>query len=61
LETDVWVAARLLKPLDNPQPKSVTVFASMEVLELAKERSWLAKVTNARLMANAREHDHACR
>ena len=43
----VLVAARLLKPLGNPQPNSVKYFASVEVLELAKERTWLAKMTNA--------------
>ncbi len=41
----VLVAARLLKPLGNPQPNSVKYFASMEVLELAKERGWLARMT----------------
>ena len=43
----VLVAARLLKPLGNPQPNSVKYFASVEVLELAKDRPWLAKMTNA--------------
>jgi hypothetical protein len=41
----VLVAARLLKPLGNPQPNSVKYFASVEVLELAKERAWLARMT----------------
>jgi len=43
----VLVAARLLKPLGNPQPNSVKYFASVEVLELAKDRAWLARMTNA--------------
>jgi len=43
----VLVAARLLKPLGNPQPNSVKYFASVEVLELAKDRLWLARMTNA--------------
>jgi hypothetical protein len=43
----VLVAARLLKPLGNPQPNSVKYFASVEVLELAKDRNWLARMTNA--------------
>jgi hypothetical protein len=43
----VLVAARLLKPLDNPQPNSVKYFASVEVLEFAKDHSWLARMTNA--------------
>ena len=41
------VAARLLKPLGNPQPNSVKYFATVEVMEFAKDRTWLAKVTNA--------------
>ena len=41
----VLVEARLLKPLGNPQPNSVKYFASVEVLELAKERAWLARMT----------------
>jgi hypothetical protein len=43
----VLVVARLLKPLGNPQPNSVKYFASIEVLELAKDRIWLGKITNA--------------
>src|SRR5690349_1190731 len=42
----VLVASRLLKPLGNPQPNSVKYFASVEVLELAKDRAWLARMTN---------------
>jgi hypothetical protein len=41
----VLVAARLLKPLGNPAPNSIKFFATAEVLESAKDRSWLAKVT----------------
>ncbi len=40
------VAARLLKPLGNPQPNSVKYFAAVEILELAKDRAWLARMTN---------------
>ena len=43
----VLVAARLLKPLGNPPPNSVKFFAAVEVLELIKDRAWLAKVTHA--------------
>lgn len=39
--------ARLLKPLGNPHSNSVKYFATVEVLEFAKDRTWLAKVTNA--------------
>lgn len=43
----VLVAARLLKPLGNPPPNGTKYFGTAEVLELAKDRSWLARVTNA--------------
>jgi hypothetical protein len=43
----ILVAARLLKPLGNPPPNSVKFFATLEVQEQAKDRTWLAKVTNA--------------
>lgn len=46
-DVPVLVMARLLKPLGNPTPNSVKYFAAMEVLELAKDRTWLTKVTNA--------------
>lgn len=40
------MAARLLKPLGNPAQNSVKFFATADVLELAKDRSWLVKLTN---------------
>lgn len=43
----VLVLARLLKPLGSPQPNSVKYFATLEILELAKDRAWLSKATNA--------------
>lgn len=43
----VLVVARLLKPLGNPQPNSVKYFATLDVLELMQDRTWLAKITNA--------------
>ena len=46
-DVPVLVAARLLKPLGNPPPNSVKFFAALELLEQAKDRTWLAKVTNA--------------
>jgi hypothetical protein len=42
----ILVASRLLKPLGNPQPNAVKYFCTAEILELAEDRSWLAKVTN---------------
>ena len=45
-DVPVLVAARLLKPLGNPPPNSVKYFATLDVLELVKDKVWLAKVTN---------------
>ncbi|HEY9175025.1 MAG TPA: hypothetical protein VI136_22275 [Verrucomicrobiae bacterium] len=46
-DVPILVAARLLKPLGNPPPNTVKFFAATEVLEQAKDRAWLARVTNA--------------
>lgn len=46
-DVPILVAARLLKPLGNPPPNTVKYFAANEVLEHAKDRAWLARVTNA--------------
>ena len=46
-DVPVLVVARLLKPLGSPAANSVKYFGTAEVLELAKDRTWLAKVTNA--------------
>ena len=40
------ISARLLKPLGNPAQNGAKYFATADVLETAKDRSWLAKVTN---------------
>lgn len=40
------LAAKLLRPLGNPPPNGTKFFATADVLELAKDRSWLAKMTN---------------
>ena len=45
-DVPILVAARLLKPLGSPPPNSVKFFAALEVLELAKDRAWLARITN---------------
>ena len=46
-DVPVLVAARLLKPLGNPRANSVKFYATLELLEQVKDRTWLAKVTNA--------------
>ena len=45
-DVPILVSARLLKPLGNPPPNSVKFYAASELLELVKDRAWLAKVTN---------------
>jgi hypothetical protein len=42
----ILVGARLLRPLGNPPPNGIKYFSTAEVLELTKDRSWLAKITN---------------
>ena len=39
------VGSRLLKPLGNPAANSIKFFATADVLECAKDRAWLVKVT----------------
>jgi hypothetical protein len=45
-DVPILVAARLLKPLGNPAANGIKFFATADVLELLKDRSWLTKVTN---------------
>lgn len=40
------VHARLLKPLGNPSANGAKYFATTDLLEIAKDRSWLVKITN---------------
>jgi hypothetical protein len=46
-DVPILVSLRLLKPLGNPQPNSVKYFATADMLELTRDRTWLAKMTNA--------------
>ena len=43
----VLVATKLVKPLGNSPSNSVKFFCALEVLEYAKDRTLLAKLTNA--------------
>lgn len=45
-DVPILVGSKLLRPLGNPPPNGIKFFATADVLELAKDRSWLAKVTN---------------
>jgi hypothetical protein len=39
------VNARLLKPLGNPSANGAKYFATADLLEIAKDRSWLVRMT----------------
>jgi hypothetical protein len=45
-DVPILVSSRLLKPLGNPAPNGIKFFATADILELVKDRSWLAKITN---------------
>lgn len=41
------IHARLIKPLGNPSQNSTKYFATADLLEIAKDRTWLVKMTLA--------------
>jgi hypothetical protein len=41
----ILISTRLLKPLGNPPQNAVKFFSTAEVLEMARDRAWLAKMT----------------
>jgi len=45
-DVPILVTARLLKPLGNPPQNGIKFFATTDLLELAKDRAWLAKMTH---------------
>ena len=45
-DVPVLVASKLLKPLGNPSPYAVKFFGTVDLLDLAKDRNWLAKASN---------------
>jgi hypothetical protein len=57
------IHARMLKPLGNPSANGTKYFATADVLETAKDRSWLVKVTNTITQhwqhQNARKKNHS--
>jgi hypothetical protein len=57
------VNARLLKPLGNPSQNSAKYFSTADVLETAKDRTWLVKATNTISQhwqhQNARNKNHS--
>ncbi|HEY3855966.1 MAG TPA: hypothetical protein VGO67_16370 [Verrucomicrobiae bacterium] len=44
-DVPILVSTRLLKPLGNPPQNGTKYFSRMEVIELTKDRAWLAKMT----------------
>src|ERR1035437_96614 len=46
-DVSILVSSRLLKPLGNPPPNGIKFFATADLVEFAKDRAWLVKVTNA--------------
>jgi hypothetical protein len=46
-DVPILIASRLLKPLGNPPQNGIKYFATAEVTEMAKDRGWLAKMTQA--------------
>jgi hypothetical protein len=62
-DVPILVSARLLKPLGNPPPNGIKFFATADILDLVKDRSWLAKITNTVNQhwqkKNARQKSHS--
>jgi hypothetical protein len=44
-DVPILVSTRLLKPLGNPPQNGIKYFCRSEVSDLAKDRAWLAKMT----------------
>jgi hypothetical protein len=44
-DVPILIASRLLKPLGNPPQNGIKYFSTAEVTETAKDRAWLAKMT----------------
>ena len=57
-DVPVLVSARLLKPLGNPAANTIKFYATADVLELAKDRNWLVRMTNT---INKHWHDKNAR
>ena len=46
-DVPILVSSRLLKPLGNPPQNGIKFFATADVLELSRDRTWLVKMTSA--------------
>ena len=51
------LAAGLLQPLGSPPTNGIKFFCTAEVQELIKDRSWLAKITNAIIQHTKDQND----
>jgi hypothetical protein len=45
-DVPILVAARLLRSLGDPSPNAVKYYATVDILDLAKDRAWLVRATN---------------
>jgi hypothetical protein len=45
-DVPILVSSRMLKPLGNPPLNGIKFFATADILDLVKDRSWLAKMTS---------------
>jgi hypothetical protein len=55
------VHSRLLKPLGNPAQNGAKYFATADLMEMAKDRAWLVKVTVAINSHWQRQNSKKCR
>jgi len=44
-DVPILISSRLLRPLGNPPQNAIKFFSTAEVTEIAKDRAWLAKMT----------------
>jgi hypothetical protein len=62
-DVPILIASRLLKPLGNPPQNGIKFFSTAEVTEMAKDRVWLAKMTQTISQhwhkRNVRQRGHA--
>jgi hypothetical protein len=55
------IHSRLLKPLGNPSANGTKYFATADLLEMAKDRSWLVKMTTTINMHWQKQNAKKCR
>jgi hypothetical protein len=62
-DVPILVSTRLLKPLGNPPQNGIKYFSRVEIVELSKDRGWLAKMTQTISQhwhkRNVRQKSHA--